>query len=243
MVELPSKGLVYPIESPLSKGLVEIKYMTTKEEDILSTESYIKTGVVVDKLLQSLIVDPTVVRMYDSLVIGDRNAIFVAARAYGYSEIYDFETTTPSGNKQNVQVNLFDLKTKELADETIFKNENKFYFKLPHGGQTVTFKLLTIGDDKTITERLKKTKSHVGRDPQLTERLCRMILEIDGNSDPNFIRLSVEQMLAKDSRAFREYVAQIQPNIDMEVEVVDEATGEPFRCPVTIGTSFLWPNV
>lgn len=242
IVPLPSKGLVYPLESPLSSGEVEIKYMTGKEEDILTTESYIKSGVVLDKLLQSLIVNPAVLRCYDDLITGDKNALLIAARLYGYGEMYEFETTTPSGNTQKVNVNLNDLIAKEI-DESKFTNQNRFSFKLPNAGNNIAFKLLTIGDDRAISERLKKYKVAGGRDPQLTERLSKMILEVDGNTDTVFIKLFAESMLARDSRAFREYINSIQPNINMEIELVDEVTGEPFRTNVTLGSSFFWPEL
>ena len=102
---------------------------------------------------------------------------------------------------------------------------------------------MTISDDKKISEKLKKYKSAGARDVQLTERLKRLIISVDDNSDVNYINLFVEKMLAKDSRAFREYMNSIQPNVNMEIELVDEATGIPFRHPVTIGSSFFWPDL
>ena len=87
-VELPSKGLVYPKDNPLSSGKIEMKYMTAKEEDILTNQSYIKKGVVIDKLLQSLITSDI---NYNDLIIGDKNAIMVAARVLGYGKDYEFE--------------------------------------------------------------------------------------------------------------------------------------------------------
>ena len=243
IVDLPSKGKVYPLDSPLSTGKIEIKYMTAKEEDILTTESYIRSGVVLDKLLQSLIVDPAVVRSYGDLITGDKNALLIAARLYGYGQIYDIEVTTPSGELQKVAVDLNDLVAREIEDESIFKNENRFSFTLPRSGDKIEFKFLTVSDDKAISDKLKKSKPIGGRDPQLTERLSRMILSAGGNDDPIFIRLFTESMLAVDSRAFREYVAKIQPNVNMEIEVVDEATNEPFRTPVTLGSSFFWPEL
>ena len=71
-VSLPSKGLLYPKESPLSSGEIEMKYMTAKEEDILTNSNFIKNGTVIDKLLQSMIVTPI---NYDELLVGDKNAI------------------------------------------------------------------------------------------------------------------------------------------------------------------------
>ena len=67
-VSLPSKGLIYPADNPLAKGSVEMKYMTAKEEDILTNETYIKKGTVIDKLLQALIVNKEI--DYNDLLIG-----------------------------------------------------------------------------------------------------------------------------------------------------------------------------
>ena len=87
-VELPSKGLVYPKDNPLSSGKIEMKYMTAKEEDILTNQNYIKQGIVIDKLLKSLIVSKV---NYDDLIVGDKNAVLIAARILGYGKDYDFQ--------------------------------------------------------------------------------------------------------------------------------------------------------
>jgi len=88
-VSLPSKGLLYPESSPLSKGEIEMKYMTAKEEDILTNANYLRNGTVIDKLLKALIITPI---NYDELVIGDKNAILIAARVLGYGKDYNFNT-------------------------------------------------------------------------------------------------------------------------------------------------------
>ena len=66
-VTLPSKGLLYPEGSPLRKGVIEMKYMTAKEEDILTNQNYIANGTVIDKLIKSLIVSEV---DYNDLLIG-----------------------------------------------------------------------------------------------------------------------------------------------------------------------------
>jgi hypothetical protein len=50
-IELPSKGLLYPKDNPLSSGKIEIRYMTAAHEDILTNQSYIEKGTVLDKLM------------------------------------------------------------------------------------------------------------------------------------------------------------------------------------------------
>jgi hypothetical protein len=239
VVDLPSKGLIYPEDNPLSLGTVEMKFMTAKEEDILTTESYIKKGIVLDKLFQSLIVSKI---DYESMLIGDRDAIMIAARSYGYGDEYDTKVTTPSGNTQVVRINLNEIPHKEI-DESMFSRENKFFFTTT-SGTVIEFKLLTNGDQREIQENLTKVKRGDSRDTQLTTRLYQMIQAIDGNRDRKFIKAYIENDLrAIDSRNFREYVAKIQPGMDMSIDIVDEATGEPFRTNIAIGLDFFWPNV
>jgi hypothetical protein len=242
IVNLPSKGLLYPPDNPLSAGVVEIKYMTTKEEDILSTTSYIKNDVVIDKLLQSLLVTRI---NYDDLLLGDKNAIMIAARTYGYGKDYPIKVTTPSGNEQDVVVDLELLENKEFDESGINRGENRFEFILPIDRNVVEFQLITVGLNRKIDAQLKKNRIAVSkgaRDTQLTTRLGYMITSVDGNNDPHFIRLFVESIKAMDSRALRNYISSVQPDIDLSVDVIDEETGDPFRADVRLDTSFFWPN-
>lgn len=241
VVELPSKGLFYSPESPLSSGVVEIKYMTTKEEDILTTESYIRSQVVIDKLLQSLLVTKI---NYDDLLLGDRNAIMIAARMYGYGKDYPVKITSPSGVEQEVVVDLEQLQHKEFNQPT-YTGENRFEFTLPIDKNVIEFQLITVGLNRKIEDRLKKNKIAVSkgaRDTQLSTRLSYMILSVDGNEDKEFIRLFVENMKALDSRALRNYINSVQPDIDLSIEVIDEGTGDPFRTNVRIESHFFWPE-
>ena len=132
MVELPSKGLLYSEESGLKSGKIEMKYMTAKEEDILTNQSYISKGTVLDKLMQSLIVSEI---NYNELLIGDKNAVMVAARILGYGSEYSFDY---NGNSEIVDLSL--LENKEI-DESLFKEgNNSFSFTLPHSKNHITFK-------------------------------------------------------------------------------------------------------
>jgi hypothetical protein len=242
IVELPSKGLVYSHDNPLSSGTIEIKDMTTKEEDILSTESYIRSNVVIDKLLQSLIVSQI---NYDDLLIGDRNAIMIAARIHGYGNKYPIKIQAPSGGNQEVVVDLEELVHKEFNESAINHGENRFEFTLPVSKSTIEFQLITVGLNRKIEEKLKRHRVAVSkgqRDTQLSTRLASMILSVDGNTDANFIRLSVENMRAIDSRALRNFISSIQPDIDLSIDAIDEETGEPFRADVRIESHFFWPN-
>lgn len=244
IVELPSTGLLYPENHPLSKGTVEMKWMTGKEENILTTESYIKNDTVIDKFLESMVVSPKF--KYDDLLIGDKDALIIASRIYGHGEEYTFTVATPSGNKQEVTVNLNDVKhlSPHLA---AFNGQNSFEYSFvsKKTGETIilTFKFLTVGDNNEIKDRLKKYKKVGSPDAQVTSRLFQMITSVNGDTNPMIIKAFVENdFFVQDSRKFREYVKSIQPGIDTEIEVVDEATGEPFRSKIDIGLQFFWPD-
>lgn len=240
IVDLPSRGHLYTEADGMADGTVEMKYMTAKEEDILTTESYVKKGIVLDKFFQSLIVSRI---KYENMLISDLDALMISARIYGYGENYTTKVRTPSGNIQDVPIDLSNIKPKELHEDFLNATENRFTFESVTG-EKIEFKLLTNKDQKVISNRRSKAKHGDQSDRIWTSRLNQMILSIDGNDDKNFIRLFVDnQFRAIDSKRLRNYIKEIQPAMDMEIEVVDEATGEPFRSDITIRPDFLWANI
>jgi len=240
IVSLPSKGLLYPKESPLAKGEIEMKYMTAKEEDILTNANYIKQGTVIDKLLQALIVTPI---NYDDLLIGDKNAILIAARVLGYGQEYTFKYNNEQGQEIEATVDLAELKEKEL-DASLYKGGvNNFTFTLPKSGNTVTFKLLTHGDEKKIEQEVKGLKKiNPNSTTDVTTRLKYIITSINGDSEQKAIREFVDTyLLAPDARALREYYNKVQPDIELKFMPEDESyTGEGITIPITL--NFFWPD-
>jgi len=240
MVSLPSKGLLYPKDSPLAKGEIEMKYMTAKEEDILTNTNYIRQGTVVDKLLQSLIITPII---YDDLLIGDKNAVLIAARILGYGSEYAFKYTNERGQEVDAKVDLSTLEEKPL-DESLFKTGvNEFTFNLPKSGNVVTFKLLTHGDEKKIEGEIKGLqKINPNATTDVTTRMKYVITSINGDRDQKAIREFVDNyLLAPDARALREYYAKIQPDIEMKYMPEDDSyTGEGITVPISL--NFFWPD-
>ena len=230
LVELPSKGNLYPEGSPLASGKIEMKYMSAKEEDILTNQNYIDKGVVIDKLLQSLIVDKTI--EYNDILVGDKNAMLVAARILGYGKEYEFSYL---GEKHTIDLSLLENKKAEVP-----KGKNEFAFELPASGRSITFKLLTHGDENKIDQELKGLRK-INKDnvPELTTRLKYMILSVDGNEDRKTVREFVDkELLSLDSRALRKEINRIQPDIDLTFypEGVEEGVNIP------IGVNFLYPD-
>jgi hypothetical protein len=233
IVELPSKGLLYPEGSELSKGTIEMKYMTAKEEDILTNQSYIKNGTVLDKLIKSLIVSPI---EYDDLLLGDKNAIMVAARILGYGSEYKFDY-----NGEEQIINLSNVENKPLKEELFANRINEFAFTLPKSGNLVTFKLLAHRDEQEITRELNGLKK-INKDasPEISTRLKYLITSVEGKRDKKDIREFVDNyLLAQDSRALREYVREIQPDVDLTFFPV----GSDDRVSIPIGVSFFWPEL
>jgi hypothetical protein len=235
IVDLPSKGTkLYPETSALRSGQVEMRYMTARDEDILTNQNYIERGVVVDKLLQSLIVDKNV--NYSELLVGDKNALLVAARILGYGAEYTFDYR---GQKETV--NLTELPEKELDPVVKAATENCFEFICPVRKNVIKFKLLTHADDQAIEQELKGLrKLHKDGIPEMSTRLKYMILSVDGETDRKAIRDFVDnRFMAVDSRAFRKYVAKIQP--DIELKFYPE-NGPEEGVDLPIGITFLWPD-
>ena len=232
-IELPSKGLLYPEDSELAKGTIEMKYMTAKEEDILTNQSYIQKGTVIDKLIKSLIVSKI---DFNQLLIGDKNAIMVAARILGYGSKYQF-----TYNEEEHEVDLSLLDNKKI-DEKLFSSKlNEFAFKLPHSGNEVTFKILTHKDEMDIARELEGLKK-INKDssPELTTRLKYIIQSVNGEKEKKDIRDFVDNyLLARDSRALREYISKIQPDIDLTFFPKKDGGG----VSIPIGLSFFWPDI
>lgn len=233
IVELPSKGLLYPKDNPLSSGQVEIKYMTAKEEDILTNVNFLQNGTVIDKLLQSVILSDI---DYDSLLVGDKNAILVATRILGYGSEYEI-----TYNGKPYKVDLSKVENKPINEEKFKEKGNHFEFELPFSKVKITFKLLTVGDEKEIEKEvkgLKKINKEYNND--FLTRLNYMITSIDGDTSAQTIRNFTENyFLARDSRAFRIFLNIIQPDVNLKFYPEDGPEG---GVDIPIGIDFLWPD-
>ena len=245
IIDIPSKGLLYPEGHPLRKGNIEIKYMTAREEDILASQSLIKKGVVLDKLFESVVVEKGL--DIKDVFIGDKNAILLATRVMGYGANYEVEVTDPfSLEQQKVTVDLSKVQTKDFNEELV-NSENRYKFKLPKSGVEIEFKLLTHGDEVDINgeiqalQRLYKGKGEGAFD--VTTRLKHMIVAVDGNTERKRINDFVSnEFLALDTKAFRKYVRDISPDMDLRFNFTSEITGESEALDIPFGVSFFYPS-
>ena len=237
VVDLPSQGLLYPKDSPLSSGTIEIKYMTAREEDILTSANLIKKGIVIDKLIEALIVDKSI--KLDDMLLGDKNAILIASRILAYGKDYEVEI-----DGKEVVVDLTTLKEKTLDEKIVVNGANEFDFELPATKRKLTFKLLTQSDEKSMEKEIegyKKIGDGIGY--ETTTRLKHQILSVDGDAKKASINSFVDnEFLSRDSRDFRTYVNSINPDVEMKSTLIDEDGNEKeFTVPMTV--TFLWPSV
>ena len=241
-VTLPSKGLLYPEGSPLRSGKITMKYMTAKEEDILTNQNYIKNGTVIDKLLQSLIVDTTKI---EDLLIGDKNAILVAARILGYGQEYTFKYPHPeTGENEEVTIDLIEADDKVIDESKMIEGKNEFEFELPTSKILLTFKLLTQADDIKIEAELKGLKKiNKNASPELTTRLKHVIQSVNGDRTVKSIRDFIDNsFLARDARAFRAYLDTVMPDIDLSFDLTFDDGTVIEDVTIPIGVGFFWPD-
>ena len=233
IVELPSQGLIYPESSLLSSGKVEMKYMTAKEEDILTNANYIQKGTVLDELIKSLIVSDV---NYDEMCVGDKNAVLVAARILGYGKDYKF---TWGGEEYNVDLSTLD--NKPINAKLFKKGINEFDFTLPATNIAITFKLLTNKDETKIKAELDGLKKiNKNSSAELSTRLKYIITSFNNNRDQKDIREFVDTtLLARDSRALREHIKEVQPDVDLTFF----PNGSNEKVAIPVGLNFFWPDI
>jgi hypothetical protein len=241
VVDLPSKGYYYPADNPLSSGKIEIKYMTAKEEDILTSQNLIQKGIVLDKLLEALIVDKKI--NSNSMLIGDKNALFIAARVLAYGKEYTFDYIDNQGESKEHTFDLTTLKDKKIDFSKHEKGKNLFSFKLPKSERTLEFFLLTDGDEREVgkeVEALSKVSGGVTK--EVTTRFKKMIVSVDGNSERAFVNNFVDnEFFTQDSHSFRNHYKELTPDIDMDIVIDDD--GEEVEITVPMTVQFFWPSV
>lgn len=244
-VDLPSQGYFYPANHPLSSGKIEIYQVTARHEDILSNTNLLKKGTVLDEFLKALIATPNV--SINDLLIGDKNALFIAARKSAYGEIYTTKIKCPECNAEsNIDINLNNLKPKELRKVDGVAGENKFTYTLPNSNKVLSISFLTHKDEIDIEQEIK-VLSKMGSNassPEITTRLKYTIKAVDGNTDRVKVKEFVDnQLTAKDSLALRRYVREVTPDMDMNFDFVCPECGHSTKLSVPLGASFFWPNV
>jgi len=244
-VPLPSQGLIYPEETAVHNcETVEIRAMTAREEDILTSRALIKKGTVISELLRSCLIDKSI--DVDSMISGDRNALMTAIRITGYGAEYEVEVTCPDcGESSKQSFNLAELPIKRLEIDPVDPGTNRFRFVLPVSKKNVVFRFLTGQDEQNIAvtmDRKKKSKIHGDVDSLVTNRLLYSVMSIDNVEDRSKIGMFVRNMPARDSRALRKFMDDSEPGIEMKAWMDCPSCMESSEVTLPIGVSFFWPD-
>mgnify|MGYP003629739375 CR=1 FL=1 len=246
-VELPSKGKYYPPGHPLhNQATVEIKYMTAKEEDILTDRALLKKGIAIDRVLENLIVNKAI--KLDDLLVGDKNAILVKARTTGYGSSYDTRVICP--NCLTPCEHSFDLEElghidfeQSLEDDEVELTEsNTFRVTLPMSKVTIECRMLTGGDESSIAKKALRNDRKNEASTTLTTQLGMLIVSINDNTDKFTKAKFIAAMPARDSRYLRGILEKVTPNIDMTQDFECEHCGEQAVLEVPLNTDFFWPK-
>ncbi len=244
IIDLPSQGHFYPEDNPLSSGKVEMKYMTAREEDILTSVNLIKSGKALDKLLESLIVDKKI--DYTDLLVGDKNALLVGARILAYGKQYGFRFVDMHGEIVNTEADLTELKEKELDLSKFDKGINSFSFELPKTKRILTYSIPTHLDEVNTEAEIDALKKVYNKedsvDKSSSTRLKHLIKSVDGKTDRKSINDFVDnEFLSVDSLEFRSFVVSQTPDIDFTLEIKN-SRGEKEKVAVPMTADFFWPN-
>lgn len=244
-VTLPSQGYFYSDKSPLSSGTIQLFEVTAKHEDILSNTTLLKRGTVLDEFLRALIVSPDIT--LDDILIGDKNAIFLAARRSAYGDEYKLKTKCPSCEKEvTITADLSLIGIKPIDFDGLVRNQNQFTFVLPVSEKQITWKLLTHKDESSIEGELKNLSklSSGSSSSDVTTRLKYTIISVDGKTERGFIKSFVDnEFSARDSLAFRTHVKSHTPDMDMTYDFACLHCDHTDHLPLPLGANFFWPGV
>ena len=248
LVELPSQGKFYDAGHPLqNKDTVEIKYMTAKEEDILVSKTLIKKGLVLDRLVESVLIDKTV--KASDLLIGDKNAVLIASRITGYGALYETKVTCPvcltvSDYAFDLQQSNINFGGTEDVEGVEITTNNTFVVEMPITKASVEVKFLTGKDETKLAKMVESKKKHrlPGADAMITNQFKSFIVSVNGSNDRTVVASFVENMPALDSRHLRSTYQKLTPNIDLTQEFACDTCSYESDMEVPLTADFFWPR-
>jgi len=244
-VELPSGGSYYPEGHPLAGvDTIEIRHMTAKEEDILTSETLLRKGLAIDRLLQSVILDENI--QVDSLLIGDKNALLVACRITGFGSMYETNVSCPTCSETNEQE--FDLEALthvtpgEMPEGVRLNDENNFVMTLPTTSIEAEVRLLTGHDERTLAEATEKKKKLKLPDTRSTDLLKIVIVSLNDQTDRGDIDKFISLMPLRDVKYLRKVYEKIKPDVDVSYDFECEHCDHVGKVVMPLTAQFFWPN-
>jgi len=241
-VDLPTQGRFYPEDHPLhNKESVEIRYMTAKDTDTLTSKTLLKKGVALDRVLQNLIVDPNI--KVGDLFIGDKNALVVAARINGFGSDYQTNITCPScGSAGKCDFNLSEIDP-TLGDEDYeISSEGTFKVLLPKTGVEAECRLLTGDDEQAMFKKSEKRKKRNLPESPLTDQYKLFIVSLNGVVERGLVEKFVDAMPALDSSYLRKVYGSVSPNLEMKQDYVCPSCDVDTLVDIPFSANFFWPD-
>ena len=241
-VDLPSKGKFYPEGHPLhNKDTVEIRFMTAKEEDILTSKSLLKKGIAIDRMLESVLVDKNI--KLDDLLIGDKNALIVGARITGYGSEYETKVQCPAcGAHVRHSFDLDNVKTTFPCEEVEaqLKETKTFKTKLPLTKFEVEMRLLKGSDERVISNISEQKKASKLEESTMSDQLRLLIVSINGVSDKQILEKFIDMCPAGDAKHIRKIYADNVPNVDMTQKFSCRSCDAEMDMEVPFTVDFFW---
>ena len=245
-VDLPSKGLFYSEGHPLhGKDTIEIRFMTAKDEDILTSRTLLQKGIALDRLLQNVIIDKSI--NTDTLLIGDKNALIVATRITGYGSDYSARVTCPICG--TVCTHVFDLDALEttsandLESLDVTSEENgTLSFELPKSKVRVAVRPITGEDERKLQGIAEAKRKHNLPESPLTDQMRVMLFSVNDSTDTNVINSFIENMPASDSRHLRTVYSKTIPDVNLNQSFACSACGAEEEVMVPFTADFFWPR-
>jgi len=242
-VPLPSQGRVYPEGHPLHmQETVQIRAMTAREEDILTSRALIKKGTVITELIRSCLIDKRI--NPNDLILGDRNALMVALRITGYGSDYAIEVNCPNCQEKNRQnFNLSELPINTLETAPVADGSNVFEAALDDGNVNVRFKLLTGNDEQEMTQIAERNKKQgMQSDNLITSRYRHQLVAVNDITDKTKLQMFIQKMPTRISTQLRRAMDAAEPGIEMKQWIDCPNCMESSEVSMPLGASFFWPD-
>ena len=245
-VELPSGGRFYPETHPLhGQSTIEVKQMTAKEEDMLTSRTLLKNGVAIERVIQSLIMDKRI--NPDSMLVGDRNAVIIAARISGYGSDYNTNVSCPAcGTTQEYGIDLRDANvySGQNADAlgVVDNGDGTFTTTLPKTRVQVAFRLLNGADEKNLVTQLESARKRKRPEQAITTQIRNMVVSVNGDESIQALNYLIENIPSLDARHLRTCYREVAPNIDLTQVFQCGECGHEQDMEVPLSADFFWPD-
>lgn len=254
-IEIPSKGKFYPQGHPLNGvEAVEIKHMTAKEEDILSSKTLLKQGIAIDRFLESVLVDKKL--SSESMLIGDKNALIVAARCSGYGNEYLAGITCPNcGTSSKQEVDLTEAKNpyhgydeEEVEEEDQLKGVSgpngagNYIITLPVTKAAFEVKLMTGREEKAFSKRMQQRKKRRQSEAMMTDQFKTFTVSINNTGDLRQMYRFIDNLPVRDSRFLRTTYNKLSPALNLKHDFVCPECDHEQEVEVPITAQFFWPD-